>query len=161
LQLNLRLLRLKSVLSFYGLKKICFLSVSLTRSGVINEKNGTGGALLLNFHETYYKSFYQILTKGTKIFAFFVPFPFLYKFRFTAELLYTRNILMTNSSVQIVEDGRPKHECGICGIFGHEDASKLTYFGLYALQHRGQESAGIVASDDGKVSIHKAMGIPF
>jgi len=66
---------------------------------------------------------------------------------------------MDSSSVQIVEDGRPKHECGVCGIFGHEDASKLTYFGLYALQHRGQESAGIVASDDGKVSIHKAMGL--
>ena len=66
---------------------------------------------------------------------------------------------MDSSSVQIVEDGRPKHECGVCGIFGHEDASKLTYFGLYALQHRGQESAGIVASDDGRVSIHKAMGL--
>jgi amidophosphoribosyltransferase len=64
-----------------------------------------------------------------------------------------------DSSLQVVEDGRPKHECGVCGIFGHEDASKLTYFGLYALQHRGQESAGIVASDDGKVSIHKAMGL--
>jgi amidophosphoribosyltransferase len=62
-------------------------------------------------------------------------------------------------SLQVVKDGRPKHECGVCGIFGHEDASKLTYFGLYALQHRGQESAGIVASDDGKVSIHKAMGL--
>jgi len=66
---------------------------------------------------------------------------------------------MDSSSVQIVEDGRPKHECGVCGIFGHEDASKLTYFGLYALQHRGQESAGIVASDDGRVSIYKAMGL--
>ncbi len=66
---------------------------------------------------------------------------------------------MDSSSVQIVEDGRPKHECGVCGIFGHEDASKLAYFGLYALQHRGQESAGIVASDNGEVSIHKAMGL--
>ncbi len=58
-----------------------------------------------------------------------------------------------------VKHRRPKHECGVCGIFGHEDAAKLTYFGLYALQHRGQESAGIVASDDGNVSIHKAMGL--
>jgi len=66
---------------------------------------------------------------------------------------------MNSDSVQIVEDGRPKHECGVCGILGHEDASKLTYFGLYAQQHRGQESAGIVASDDGNVSIHKAMGL--
>lgn len=55
--------------------------------------------------------------------------------------------------------GKPKHECGICGIFGHEDAAKLTYFGLYALQHRGQESAGIVAADDRRVNIHKAMGL--
>jgi len=54
---------------------------------------------------------------------------------------------------------RPKDECGICGIFGHEDAAKLTYFGLYALQHRGQESAGIVASDGNRVSQHKGMGV--
>ena len=54
---------------------------------------------------------------------------------------------------------RPKDECGVCGIFGHEDAAKLTYFGLYALQHRGQESAGIVASDGSQVSLHKGMGL--
>ncbi len=54
---------------------------------------------------------------------------------------------------------RPKDECGVCGIFGHADAAKLAYFGLYALQHRGQESAGIVASDGGIISEHKAMGL--
>jgi amidophosphoribosyltransferase len=54
---------------------------------------------------------------------------------------------------------RPRHECGICGIHGHKDAAKLTYFGLYALQHRGQESAGIVVSDGSKVHIHKDMGL--
>ncbi len=53
----------------------------------------------------------------------------------------------------------PKHECGVCGIFGHEDAAKLSYFGLYALQHRGQESAGIVSSDGRKVNIYKNMGL--
>lgn len=53
----------------------------------------------------------------------------------------------------------PTHECGVCGIFNHVDSSKLTYFGLYALQHRGQESAGIVTSDGCKVSIHKDMGL--
>ncbi len=53
----------------------------------------------------------------------------------------------------------PKEECGIFGIYGSEDAAKLTYFGLYALQHRGQESAGIVASDGKKVSEFKAMGL--
>lgn len=54
---------------------------------------------------------------------------------------------------------RPKDECGVCGVFGHEDSAKLSYFGLYALQHRGQESAGIIASDGTKVNIHKNMGL--
>src|SRR5665647_2044528 len=54
---------------------------------------------------------------------------------------------------------KPRHECGICGVFGHQDAAKLAYFGLYALQHRGQESAGIVAGDGKKVVIHKEMGL--
>ncbi|MGL1932750.1 MAG: amidophosphoribosyltransferase [Desulfotalea sp.] len=53
----------------------------------------------------------------------------------------------------------PTHECGICGVFNHEDSSKLTYFGLYALQHRGQESAGIVTSDGKEVKGHKDMGL--
>lgn len=53
----------------------------------------------------------------------------------------------------------PKHECGVCGIFGHEDSAKLTYFGLYALQHRGQESAGIVTSNGHKVNSYKNMGL--
>jgi amidophosphoribosyltransferase len=43
-------------------------------------------------------------------------------------------------------------------VFGHEEASKLTYLGLYALQHRGQESAGIVSSDGGELHLHRAMG---
>jgi amidophosphoribosyltransferase len=55
--------------------------------------------------------------------------------------------------------GRPKDECGIFAIYGHEEAAKLTYFGLYALQHRGQESAGIIASDGKHVTEHKAMGL--
>jgi amidophosphoribosyltransferase len=54
---------------------------------------------------------------------------------------------------------RPRDECGLFGVYGHEDAAKLAYFGLYALQHRGQESAGIVASDGERVSEHKAMGL--
>jgi amidophosphoribosyltransferase len=54
---------------------------------------------------------------------------------------------------------RPREECGVCGIFGRDDAAKLTYFGLYALQHRGQESAGIVASDGNRISQHKGMGL--
>ena len=54
---------------------------------------------------------------------------------------------------------RPREECGIFAVYGHEEAAKLTYFGLYALQHRGQESAGIVASDGTHVVEHKAMGL--
>jgi len=54
---------------------------------------------------------------------------------------------------------RPREECGVFGIFGHPDAAKLTYFGLYALQHRGQESAGIITSDGSRVCQHKAMGL--
>ena len=41
----------------------------------------------------------------------------------------------------------PKHYCGVFGVFGHPKAAELTYYGLFALQHRGQESAGIVSSD--------------
>jgi amidophosphoribosyltransferase len=51
-----------------------------------------------------------------------------------------------------------KDECGVFGIFGHPEASNLTYLGLYALQHRGQESAGIAASDGVQIRVHKAMG---
>lgn len=54
---------------------------------------------------------------------------------------------------------RPKDECGIFAIYDHEEAAKLTYFGLYAQQHRGQESAGIVVSDGRCVVEHKAMGL--
>ncbi|HOK48137.1 MAG TPA: class II glutamine amidotransferase, partial [Bryobacteraceae bacterium] len=49
-------------------------------------------------------------------------------------------------------------ECGVFAIYGHPEAANLTYLGLYALQHRGQESAGIAASDGCTVTCHKAMG---
>lgn len=49
-------------------------------------------------------------------------------------------------------------ECGVFAVFGHPEAAKLTYLGLYALQHRGQESAGIVASNGNDLIAHKAMG---
>ncbi|HDI78388.1 MAG TPA: amidophosphoribosyltransferase [Desulfobacteraceae bacterium] len=52
-----------------------------------------------------------------------------------------------------------KESCGIFGVYGHEDAAKLTYFGLYALQHRGEESAGIVVSDGKEMNEFKAMGL--
>jgi amidophosphoribosyltransferase len=51
-----------------------------------------------------------------------------------------------------------KDECGVFGIFGHPEAANMTYLGLYALQHRGQESAGLAASDGQHIRVSKAMG---
>ena len=53
----------------------------------------------------------------------------------------------------------PKHYCGVFGVYGHPNAAELTYYGLYALQHRGQESAGIVSCDGTHFFQHKGMGL--
>jgi amidophosphoribosyltransferase len=66
---------------------------------------------------------------------------------------------MSQYTPEVKQQTKPSHECGICGIFGHEDAAKLAYFGLYALQHRGQESAGIVAGNGQCMVLHKDMGL--
>ncbi len=52
-----------------------------------------------------------------------------------------------------------KEECGVFGIFGRKNAAQLAYFGLHSLQHRGQESAGIVTVDEGQFYLHKEMGL--
>jgi amidophosphoribosyltransferase len=49
-------------------------------------------------------------------------------------------------------------ECGVFGIYGHREAANLAYLGLYALQHRGQESAGMAVSDGTRVRSLRAMG---
>src|SRR5947209_17111844 len=49
-------------------------------------------------------------------------------------------------------------ECGVFAVYGHPEASKMAYLGLYALQHRGQESAGICTSDGQEIHCHKSMG---
>lgn len=50
-------------------------------------------------------------------------------------------------------------ECGVFGVWNHEEASHITYYGLHSLQHRGQEGAGIVVTDREKLKIHKGMGL--
>ncbi len=55
-------------------------------------------------------------------------------------------------------DDKLREECGVFGIYGHADAARLTYLGLYALQHRGQESCGIVTSDGAQLITERAMG---
>ena len=55
----------------------------------------------------------------------------------------------------------PQHECGIFAVYGHPNAAVLTYYGLFALQHRGQESAGIVTSNGAgsTFQLHRDMGL--
>lgn len=62
------------------------------------------------------------------------------------------------SSASTMQD-YPKHYCGVFGVFGHPNAAELTYYGLFALQHRGQESAGIVTSDGRQFHKHVGMGL--
>ena len=61
-------------------------------------------------------------------------------------------------AIQLEDDHFHDH-CGVCGVFGHAEAAKLTYLGLHALQHRGQESAGIVSTDGADLHLHKGMGL--
>jgi len=59
----------------------------------------------------------------------------------------------------VVDDDHFHDQCGLFGVVGHPEAVHLTYMGLYALQHRGQESAGIVASDGEQLRMEKGMGL--
>src|SRR5512139_1962124 len=54
---------------------------------------------------------------------------------------------------------RFREQCGVVGIFGHPEAANLAYLSLYALQHRGQEAAGIVSASDGVLISHRALGL--
>jgi amidophosphoribosyltransferase len=59
----------------------------------------------------------------------------------------------------MMEHDKPREACGIFGICGHPEAAPITYFGLYALQHRGQESAGISVVRNETIDEHKGMGL--
>jgi amidophosphoribosyltransferase len=58
-----------------------------------------------------------------------------------------------------LDDDHFRDECGVFGIFGHPESANIAYLGLHALQHRGQESAGIVSSDGEQLYAHRAMGL--
>lgn len=64
---------------------------------------------------------------------------------------------MVKGNLEITPD-KFRDECGVFGIYGHADAARLTYLGLYALQHRGQESCGITASNGSELRLERAMG---
>ena len=52
-----------------------------------------------------------------------------------------------------------KEHCGLFGVYGCEDAAEKVYYGLYSLQHRGEESAGIASTDGKDIVCHKGMGL--
>ncbi|MCK9993807.1 MAG: amidophosphoribosyltransferase, partial [Alphaproteobacteria bacterium] len=58
-----------------------------------------------------------------------------------------------------MDDDKPHEECGVFGIFGHEDAAELVALGLHALQHRGQEAAGIVSFDGKRFNSERRLGL--
>ena len=62
-------------------------------------------------------------------------------------------------SQYFIAESKPQEECGVFAVYGNEDAARVTFFGLFALQHRGQESAGINTSDGCLVYGHKGMGL--
>lgn len=70
----------------------------------------------------------------------------------------TNVLLVTQASAS---PDHPSHECGVFAIYGHKNAALLTYYGLFALQHRGQESAGIAVADQphSLFQVHKGLGL--
>ncbi len=59
----------------------------------------------------------------------------------------------------LIDDDKFHDECGVVAIFGHPEAANLAYLGLYSLQHRGQESAGIASCTDGHMNVEVGMGL--
>jgi len=63
------------------------------------------------------------------------------------------------SGPTLIADDHFHDQCGVFGIYGHAEAANIAYLGLYALQHRGQESAGIASSDGRTLRVHKSLGL--
>lgn len=72
-----------------------------------------------------------------------------------------RFFAMKDSGGVVVDEDKPRDACGVFAVYGHPNAAELTYYGLYALQHRGQESAGIVstAGSESEFYSHRGMGL--
>ena len=79
------------------------------------------------------------------------------------ELRLPLNSVVEDELVEDADDANPfdklREECGVMAVYGHPDAARMTYWGLYALQHRGQESAGIASADGVEVNDIKGMGL--
>ncbi|GJL98796.1 MAG: amidophosphoribosyltransferase [Methyloligella sp.] len=73
--------------------------------------------------------------------------------------LATPNPYATPTGIPFLEEDRLKEECGVFGIFNHPDAAAITALGLHALQHRGQEAAGIVSFDGSQFQAERRMGL--
>jgi amidophosphoribosyltransferase len=67
--------------------------------------------------------------------------------------------LLTANCEMLIPLDKFREECGVVAVYGHQEASTMAYLGLHALQHRGQESAGIAASDGKRVRLHRDMGL--
>ena len=66
---------------------------------------------------------------------------------------------MDDTTTNPFADDKLHEECAVFGIYGHPEAANLTYLGLYALQHRGQEASGIVSGDGEQFNVHKGLGL--
>ena len=72
----------------------------------------------------------------------------------------THQLDAENQNLHHSSDDSMKEACGVVGVYARgEEAARATFFGLYALQHRGQESAGIAASDGRSIRVHTEMGL--
>lgn len=83
----------------------------------------------------------------------------MYEPKSNTEFLRGSHVVVDGESIRVDEDDVVRDECGVFGVYGHPEAHTLTYLGLYALQHRGQEGAGIVCSDEGVLSAYRGVGL--